>query len=181
MNQQFSPSRNSDPSYNASLPARPPVLPPTYRRVIAGVEMARYLSPVREGLFGSEVRHYRMAARSVSAQSITLNPMASAELEGALHLSCGVGAAEVHHGIPSISSGRTFRVTRCADLFAGGTLSVLVPGVYTAGDTIVDRALGRVYLELYHGEKTASVIVVGLFKEGHLPACVDWRVTEAVE
>jgi hypothetical protein len=179
MNSPFSVSRNSDRSYDATLPQRPAVLPPTHHRVIAGVEMGRDSVPTEDDLFAGAVRHFNMVARHVSAQAITLTPLASAELEGALHLACGSGGVDIHQCIPSITSGRSFRVVRRADLFDGGTLSVLNPGVYTAGDTIVDRAHGRVYLELHHGERDTSVAVIGLFKEGRLPVCVDWRVTES--
>lgn len=172
-------TRNSEPIYSASLPSRAGVLPPTVRRVIAGVETSRDFVPRRDLFFGRQVRHYNLIARAVSAQPITLSPLATAEVQGALQMACGVDAVDLRNGIPSLAQGRTFRVLRKADLFDGGTLSVITPGIYTAGDTVVDKALGRVYLELHHGEKMTSVAVIGIFKDGHLPACVDWRVVES--
>lgn len=172
-------SRNSDPVYKATLPSSPPRLPPIERRTIAGIETAPDVCRTNSGLFGQEVRHYNLIARAVSSPAVTLEPYNRGELEGSVTLACGFGSVDQREGIPSLARGSIFRVTRSADLFFGGTIHELTPGVYVAGDTIVDKATGRVYLEFEKGGKTA-VGVIGLFMTGRLPSCVDWRVMEAV-
>lgn len=172
-------SRNSDPIYGASLPNRASILPPTERRVIAGVETTQDYTRTDKGLFSREVRHYNSIVRAISAPALTLDAYQSAEIEGAVLLACGEGSVDLHEGLPSIVRGRSFRVARSADLFFGGTIDTLTPGTYSAGDTIVDRRSGRVYLELERSG-TTYVGVIGLFMTGRLPSCVDWRVIEPI-
>jgi hypothetical protein len=160
------------------LPARASILPPTERRTIAGIETTPARLPTSEGLFSGQVRHYNLVARAISSPALTLAPYVSAELEGAILLACGEGSVDTREGVPSIVRGREFRVSRSADLFFGGTITELAPGMYSVGDTIVDRGSGRVYLELDRGGAT-HVGVIGLFMTGRLPSCVDWRVLEA--
>jgi len=173
-------SRNSDPIYGASMPSRPAMLPPTERRVIAGVETSHSCSKTENGLFGREVRHYNLIAREVAAPAVTLDSFQSAEMEGAILLACGEGSVDIREGLPSIARGCEFRVFRSADLFFGGTINTLTPGRYVVGDTIVDRGAGRVYLELDRAGAT-YVGVIGLFMHGRLPSCVDWRVIEPIQ
>lgn len=172
-------SRNSDPLYGASLPSRAGILPPTERRVLAGVETSRDYTRTDKGLFGREVRHYNLIAREISTPALTLDSYHSAELEGAILLACGEGSVDIREGLPSITRGREFRVARSADLFFGGPINSLSPGIYSVGDTIVDRRSGRVYLELEKAGIT-YVGVIGLFMAGRLPSCVDWRVIEPI-
>ena len=120
-----------------------------------------------------------MVARAVSAPAVTLEPYSRVELEGAVILACGDGSIDSREGVPSIRKGSAFRVARSADLFFGGTIFELRPGIYAAGDTIVDAKTGRVYLEFEQSGRT-SVGVIGLFMTGRLPSCVDWRVLEAI-
>lgn len=172
-------SRNSDPIYGARLPSRASILPPTERRVIAGVETSQDCTRTDTGLFGREVRHYNLIAREISAPALTLDSYQSAELEGAILLACGEGSVDIREGLPSIARGREFRVFRSADLFFGGTINTLTPGKYSVGDTIIDRDSGRVYLELERAG-TTYVGVIGLFMTGRLPSCADWRVIEPI-
>jgi hypothetical protein len=170
-------SQNSNPAFETRLPAREPFLPPTHLRIIAGTEMHRNTA-LKDGsseLFGNATRHYRMTARGISAPAITLEPLAAAELEGAIRLACVDAEVTVMYGIPTPANGATFKVTRRADLFPGGNVEILEPGDYVAGDTIACDTHRRVYLELHHGSHT-SIAVVGLFMSGRLPTCVDWRV-----
>jgi hypothetical protein len=178
--QPASTSRNSDPIYSARLPSRASTLPSTERRIISGIETGPARSSTNDGLFGGQVRHYNLVSRPVSSPALTLSPYVSAELEGAILLACGEGSVDTREGVPSMVRGREFRVSRSADLFFGGTITELAPGVYSAGDTIVDRASGRVYLELDRDGVT-HVGVIGLFMTGRLPSCVDWRVVEAAQ
>jgi len=171
-------ARNSDPVYNASLPSRVGVLPPTERRMVAGLETSRDESLRDFGLFGREPRHYNLIARMVSMPAVVLSPYNRVELEGSVRLSCGDESVDLHEEIPSIKKGCSFLVSRPADLFAGGTIVELTPGRYTTGDTVVDRATGRVYLELSQNGQTA-VGVIGVFMRGRTPRCVDWRVIES--
>lgn len=173
-------SRNSDPIYAARLPARASFLPPHERRVVAGIETAPDYSRRREGLFGEQVRHYNLVAREISSPALTITPYVSAELEGAILLACGEESVSIREGIPTIVKGREFRVSRSADLFFGGTITELTPGDYSAGDTIVDKVSGRVYLELDNG-RAIHVGVIGLFMAGRSPSCVDWRVVQATK
>lgn len=170
-------SRNSDPVYDSTAPSWASRLPPIERRIIAGVETTPDWTRSSHGLFSGETRHYNLIARHISAPALILTDYQSAELEGGILLACGEGSVSCREGIPSIDKGRSFRVTRSADLFFGGTIFELTPGTYTTGDTIVDRNSGKVYLELSQSGKT-QVAVIGLFKEGRLPSCVDWRVIE---
>ena len=171
-------SQNTNKAFETRLSARPSSLPPTYHRVIAGVEMHRDSS--RENLasdfFGREVRHYRMTARHISAPAISLDPLAAAELVGAIRLLSEPSAVLITQGIPTPVHGTTFKVERRADLFPGGTLNTLEPGTYTAGDTVGCDRTRRIYLELKNGS-TTSIAVVGVFMHGHPAASVDWRVT----
>jgi hypothetical protein len=113
----------------------------------------------------------------VSAPALTLSQYNRAELEGAILLACGEGSVDLPEGIPTVAREHRFRVARTADLFFGGTITELTPGLYTAGDTVIDQRSGRVYLELtQHGE--TQVAVIGLFMLGRRPSCIDWRVIE---
>lgn len=172
-------SRNSDPVYDSAPPSWASRLPPIERRIIAGVETTPDWTRTSHGLFSGETRHYNLIARHISAPTLILTEYQSAELEGAILLACGEESVSCHEGVPSLIRGRSFRAVRSADLFFGGTISELAPGTYTTGDTIVDLASGRVFLELSLGGKT-QVAVIGLFREGRLPSCVDWRVIERV-
>jgi len=170
-------SRNSDPVYNSSMPRGVAILPPTERRVIAGVETGPDYSRTEPGIFGREARHFNLIARAVSASPIELSAYTAAELKGAVRLACGEDGIEEREGIPSIAQGASFRVVRSADLFFGGTINTLTPGSYVAGDTVVDRGRGRVYLELSRDDEL-HFAVIGLFMLGRSPSCVDWRVLD---
>lgn len=172
-------NRNIEPSYDLTMPSRDGILPDTALRVIGGVERGKSYVPNRRGLFENEVRHYNLVARPVSAQTVTLCPLTSAELEGAVRLACGSGAVDLHHGVPSPAVGSTFQALREADLFDGGSLSVLTPGVFSVGDTVVDVTTGRIFLELRAADGKQFFAVIGVFRDGHPPACVDWRVITA--
>lgn len=171
-------SQNSNLASASGRVSRHSQLPPTYRQVIAGVEMhqAPGNGSLSSELFGKSVRHYRMTARAISAQTVTLETLTSAEIEGAVRLLCERSDIIKIFGIATPTNGTTFKVLRRADLFPGGSIDTLEPGVYVAGDTVACEKLRRIYLELHHGN-TTSVAVVGVFMHGHLSACVDWRVT----
>ena len=172
-------SRNTDPVYKSSPPRSASMLPPVERRVIAGIETSPDYTRRETGIFGREVRHYNSIVRAVSAAPMTLTAYNSVELEGAIRLACGEDSVDVREGIPSISKGKMFRVSRSADLFFGGTIHRLIPGSFAAGDTVVDQRSGRVYLELTRDEEL-HYAVIGLFMTGRLPSCVDWRVIDRI-
>lgn len=169
---------NSYPVYQAPHQGISGLLPSTSLGIKEGVETSRNYRRRDDGLFAKGVRHYNMVARHVSSPAVTLTPSIDGELREALCLACGDDALNVHEGIPSLTKGTSFHVSRSADLFLGGSAQTLAPGTYTAGDTVVDTEKGRVFLE-FVGEKGTVVGLIGLFMPGHLPTCFDWRVLHA--
>jgi hypothetical protein len=169
---------NSYPVYQAPHQHISGLLPPARLEIKQGVETSRNHQRSNDGLFANRVRHYDMVARHVSSPAVTLTPRIDAELREALCLACGDDALNVHEGIPSLTKGTSFQVSRPADLFLEGSAQTLAPGTYTAGDTVVDKEKGRVFLE-FVGERGTVVGLIGLFMPGRLPTCIDWRVLQA--